>query len=541
LSVPLKALDQSTQRRADTTSLSDHELVKRLINGCTKAFEELFSRYHYRIFNLAYRMTGNYQEAQDLTQDTFVRVLENRHTVKNTHSFSSWLYRIATNLCLDERRKHKRAPIQLEQSVLDMLPKLRDPKPGNSPDKSYEIKENQGVVWEVASRLPPHYRLVLTLRELHGLKYAKIAEIMNTSVSAIETMLFRARKKFKIEYDKVADATHPKICGEMGLLISALLDGELTTEKQSLVEKHLASCAKCQVAHADMKKTAKLYKSLVPVLPPAVLRTSLLAQSAHLLASPGAQAAAGVANTATQSTAGFWARLHTMMSGKALPVIASGVIMAALLGNGAVKLLNKPVSADNRTKEKASLSYSKDDKLGTSSASPVAGADHGRDSLALRSSGETGSESDATEAKSDESNLDKKSDNEGESCYGTQGSNPEGTYCTNSPDQDSCGGMTNSTCCESTKDCAPCSGMEQSLCCESPSSCESSSSCESPSSCDGSKSVISGEDEQGCAQPKDSQDKVSADLKDSNSEPQGDTDNKSTIEGKQSTGTCKKR
>lgn len=484
LLAPLIKSFQSTQRKTHSAYRSDYELLEELKGGRTAAFEIIFTRYYYRIFNLTYRMIGNYQEAQDLTQETFVRVLKNRNTIKNGCSFSSWIYRTATNLCLDELRKHRRTPIQLEQEVLEKLPNQGDPKLWSSPEKNYETKENQTAVWEVASRLPINYRLVLTLRELHGLKYAEIAEVMNTSVSAIETMLFRARKKFRLEYNRITKETHPKICIEMSVLISAMFDGELSMEKQNLVEKHLASCTKCQAAHADIGRTSKLYRSLVPILPPAALRISLLTQAARLLASAKTTGIKNVINTATRGAASLWRRFYIMTGGKALPIIASAAIVAAILGTGAVKLCNDVALAKNRDKEKAAAS----------SMSPSE-ATTGRGSSTLSSNNATSPKNNTTESKSENNSI---SDNEKVDGNGTQGpcSGDDASGC--SQGCNTCESMGSSSCCESTKD-SNCSGMEE------------SSSCGSSSSCDSSKSTVSCADKKDSTQPKNTQDNMSAD------------------------------
>ena len=182
---------------------SDLTLVDAYRSGDAAAFDSLFRRYHQRIRNLCLRYLGDTQAAEDLVQETFFNVVKSLNRVDATYNFGAWIHRIAVNLCHDElrRRERQRQHIEsggddTEETVLRLIDRDRH----GHPEAALEITHLRRLVWEVAKRLPERQRLALTLRELQGLSYASIGHVMNISQSAVETLLFRARKRFREEY-----------------------------------------------------------------------------------------------------------------------------------------------------------------------------------------------------------------------------------------------------------------------------------------------------------------------------------------------------
>jgi RNA polymerase sigma-70 factor (ECF subfamily) len=201
----MKQLARSARGSKTTSGESpDQDLIIRFLDGDGRAFEDIFNRYHRSVYKLTYGMMNNVQSAEDLTQETFLHVLRSLPRMTPDLNFSAWIHRIATNLCLDELRKNKKAlPTYSENAVQeDAALEVPDVHASVDPQRALEQKETRRMVWEVAQALPVNYRIILTLRELHGLNYQQIAQAMGLSVSAVETLLFRARRRFREIYGR---------------------------------------------------------------------------------------------------------------------------------------------------------------------------------------------------------------------------------------------------------------------------------------------------------------------------------------------------
>lgn len=181
----------------------DLALIAAYRDGDVAAFDRLFSRYHGRIRALCLRFLGDGPAAEDVVQETFFNVVRSLHRVDEGYNFSAWIHRIAVNLCHDEIRRRERAHHHLEapsEETDDSLLRVVDRDPRGHPEEALELARLRRLVWDVARRLPERYRMVLTLRELQGLSYASIARVMQISDSAVETLLHRARKRFRAEF-----------------------------------------------------------------------------------------------------------------------------------------------------------------------------------------------------------------------------------------------------------------------------------------------------------------------------------------------------
>jgi len=167
---------------------SDAELVARARQGNEAAFEQLVRRHQRYVFNLAYRVLGDYAEAEDVTQEAFVRAWRGLSGFRGQARFTTWLYRIVHNLCLNRLPGLRRELLQVEllEEVLD------DPAP--SPPDLFEARERVAFLHAELDRLPEKYRLVLTLRYLQGLSYAEIAAALDVPMGTVKTHLHRARR-----------------------------------------------------------------------------------------------------------------------------------------------------------------------------------------------------------------------------------------------------------------------------------------------------------------------------------------------------------
>jgi RNA polymerase sigma-70 factor (ECF subfamily) len=165
-------------------------LAQRIRDGDSAAFEEVFLTYHTRIYNYVYRMVRNAEEANDLTQESFLKAYRALLRGEEPLNLSAWLYRIASNTCLDVLRRRRLIQWQPLEGLLSILNIASDP----SPEAEVVRKEQQAEVEQVLEQLPPRYRMVLLLREREGLSYAEIADITGDSPGTVKVTLYRARE-----------------------------------------------------------------------------------------------------------------------------------------------------------------------------------------------------------------------------------------------------------------------------------------------------------------------------------------------------------
>ena len=167
------------------TAPTDRDLIQRARRGANDAFGELVTRYQTGVFNVCYRMLHERGEAEDLTQETFMRAYDRLHTFDLEREFGPWIRRVAANLCLN----HLEA-----QKVTAPLDEERDADENTRPERQVEVKERSAQVRNALASLPPHYRAVVELRHYQELSYDEIAAELNIPLSDVKSHLFRARK-----------------------------------------------------------------------------------------------------------------------------------------------------------------------------------------------------------------------------------------------------------------------------------------------------------------------------------------------------------
>lgn len=177
---------------------TDHSLVDATRSGDEAAFAELVNRYRNQIVNYVYRLTNDYEGAVDLAQETFVRVYMARERYHDRYAFSTYIYRIATNLAISELRKRKRRRLVsltgFWASETDAEPREFDPPAGDVlQDVALVEAERHAAVARAIATLPERYRAPLVLRDVEGQSYDEIARILDTSVGTIKSRISRAR------------------------------------------------------------------------------------------------------------------------------------------------------------------------------------------------------------------------------------------------------------------------------------------------------------------------------------------------------------
>jgi len=170
----------------------DSCLVKVCLQGDGSAFASIVEKYKKQIYSIAYSMTRNHADADDLSQDAFVKAYENLHRFKLGTNFRSWLCRIATNLCIDYLRHKKRFPEDSLDDQAELLPAY-----GNNPHDNLESSELMDNIMAAVDSLPVSQRTVVVLREMQGMRLKEISKILNCSESTIRWRLHYARKKLR--------------------------------------------------------------------------------------------------------------------------------------------------------------------------------------------------------------------------------------------------------------------------------------------------------------------------------------------------------
>ena len=232
----------------DGVEPSDVDLVRAYRSGDVHAFEELHRRYVASIYRLVRRKLGDALLAEDIAQETFMKALKMMDRVDDTFNFGGWVHTVARNLCFDELRRRQRdlraenTPDEEEEN--ELLAQLPSTARSFDPVLMQESNETRRTVWQVAQRLPEKYRLVLTLRELQDMSYRQIAKTLKMSESAVETLLYRARLRFKEEY--LASQREGRLSHEEAVpLLAPYLAGKLRRPQAEAVRDHIAGCVKC--------------------------------------------------------------------------------------------------------------------------------------------------------------------------------------------------------------------------------------------------------------------------------------------------------
>ncbi len=172
-------------------------VVRRVQRGDTDAFEMLVAAYEKNVFNVALQMTGNREDAQDMTQEAFIKAYSSLSTFRGDSKFSSWLYRIVSNVCLDFKRRQSRRPsssLTVEDDEGENI-QLDIADESQSPEALLERKMTREAVRAGLQQLPDEQRQILLLREIQGLSYEEIGEVMGLEAGTVKSRIFRARKK----------------------------------------------------------------------------------------------------------------------------------------------------------------------------------------------------------------------------------------------------------------------------------------------------------------------------------------------------------
>ena len=194
------APDPRPAEPAPVLSLSDEDLMARAATDDTKAFTELVRRYQTRVIHLVSRLLNDRVVSEDLAQEVFVRVHLHRRNYRTGSKFSTWLFTIAANLAKNEIRRRKRRKNwtsldELQEQLQDASMQFADPKANKEVD--LEREQLSGVVGAAIATLPERYRVALVLRDIDGLAYEEISQILKIPGGTVRSRINRARLMLK--------------------------------------------------------------------------------------------------------------------------------------------------------------------------------------------------------------------------------------------------------------------------------------------------------------------------------------------------------
>lgn len=184
------------QSEGGKTLKVEKELIRRAKKGDVEAFEELISGYEKKVYNTVYRFFNNSEDAMDITQEIFIKVFTSLHSFRESASFSTWLYRIAVNTCIDFMRKKKDETVPIKEEIIAG----NDIKHGSYsqlPEDFVEKRELKEALLKAINSLPYEQRICVILRDIQGFSYTEMSEILMCSLGTIKSRLNRGRRALR--------------------------------------------------------------------------------------------------------------------------------------------------------------------------------------------------------------------------------------------------------------------------------------------------------------------------------------------------------
>jgi RNA polymerase sigma-70 factor (ECF subfamily) len=175
---------------------NDSDLINQAKSGDSRAYDKLLKKYKNSVYNLVLRMVRDQQEAEDLTQEAFIKAFHSITSFNEEYAFSTWLYKIATNNCIDYFRKRKLQTFSLDKPVQYKDSEIQHeiPDPDLDPEVSIIASERSKLIREAINTLPEKYYRAIVLRHNEEKSYEEIAEILDLPLGTVKARIFRARE-----------------------------------------------------------------------------------------------------------------------------------------------------------------------------------------------------------------------------------------------------------------------------------------------------------------------------------------------------------
>lgn len=321
---------------AAPSEATDNQLVDAARHGSDVAFEALFRRYRDRITAYVRSILSDHARAEDIVQDVFMSALRSMRSTDREVIFKPWVYEIAKNACIDHIRKARRASeVSIDSEDFSPVDEGRLSAGVATTDSAYAARENLDTLKMAFHDLPQAQREVLVSRELEGLSYDTISSRTGLSRSAVESMLFRARRTLKDGYDDIATGER---CQRMQTVMTHLIDGQIGLRQERRLVRHLHDCAPCRreavalglddLLFAAPSRTRSALSRVAALLPlPAFLRRRWV-DGAGLLGSAGSSGAA-------EQGASFVSKAAVVLAVAAIAGGSAGVAQkTGLIGHG---------------------------------------------------------------------------------------------------------------------------------------------------------------------------------------------------------------
>jgi len=179
--------------------ISDIELINLALNGDQQAYREILKKYRTPLYNLLFRMVRNKMETEDLVQEAFIKAFTSLSTFNDEYAFSTWLYKIAINNCIDHFRKKRLKTYSIDKPIdsKDGEISREFPDPTYRPDTTLLSKEKDKMIEEAIQNLPEKYRISILLRHKEDKSYEEISQILNIPLGTVKARIFRAREMLK--------------------------------------------------------------------------------------------------------------------------------------------------------------------------------------------------------------------------------------------------------------------------------------------------------------------------------------------------------
>jgi RNA polymerase sigma factor (sigma-70 family) len=308
----------------------DHALVAGVRRGDDRAFESLYARYQRRIYAYVLGMCKDHARAEDITQEVFVSALRRMRETERPIAFKPWIYEIAKNACIDQFRRSRRAEEVSLQADDALAPADygRLVGPGPTPEAAVVVKQDLDNLCGAFGGLSDVHHEILVMRELEGLSYREIGERLGMSRPAVESTLFRARRRLGEEYDELVSGER---CLRIAGIIATAAHGRIGARAARQLTRHVAHCQGC--------RREALEAGLDPATLRRPLRTRVAAKVAGLLPFPILRRGAGHG----EATPGWAAHLGSFSDqigpGWSKAAAAAAVLLAGLGAGAGTKVV----------------------------------------------------------------------------------------------------------------------------------------------------------------------------------------------------------